>query len=172
MRQKIEIPDEIEIVVEDHILTVKGDGHNVEKEFSYPGIELKKEDGNIILETETDRRQDKAIIGTYKTIIKNAIKGVKDPYEYRLKSVYSHFPTSLAVKGNKVEIQNFMGERYPRKIDLPEGVQAKVEDDDLVVTGSDKEKVGLAASRVEQACYKGNRDPRKFQDGVYLYKRN
>ncbi|MDY6777767.1 MAG: 50S ribosomal protein L6, partial [Candidatus Nanohaloarchaea archaeon] len=114
------------------------------------------------------RRNDRAVFGTYVSHVQNMIEGVQEGYEYRLKTVYAHFPMSVKVEGDQVVIQNFIGERAPRRVDVMDNVDVEVNDDEVVVTGPSKERVSQTAARIEQACTKGSRDPRKFQDGVYL----
>ena len=42
------------------------------------------------------------------------------------------------------------------------------EQDDVTVTGSDREKVGQTAANIERACKIKKRDRRVFQDGIYI----
>ncbi|PSH01678.1 MAG: 50S ribosomal protein L6, partial [Nanohaloarchaea archaeon SW_10_44_10] len=69
---------------------------------------------------------------------------------------------------NKVLIENFMGERNPREISVEDGVTVEIDGEDLTIRGPDKDAVSQTAGKIEQACKKGNRDPRTFQDGVYI----
>jgi large subunit ribosomal protein L6 len=85
-----------------------------------------------------------------------------------MKGVYAHFPMTIKQEGNKVVIENFMGERHPRKVDIMDGVTVEVDGEDLTLRGADKDAVSQTAARIEQMCHKGNRDPRTFQDGVYI----
>ena len=43
------------------------------------------------------------------------IKGVTKGFEYKMKTVFSHFPIKTSVEGNDFVIQNFLGERSPRR---------------------------------------------------------
>jgi large subunit ribosomal protein L6 len=40
--------------------------------------------------------------------------------------------------------------------------------DEVTITGIDKELVGTTAARIERATHVRNRDPRVFQDGIYI----
>lgn len=68
-------------------------------------------------------------------------------------------------------IQNFLGERYPRKAEILETVKVEVKGEIITVTGIDKEKVGQTAANIERATKVKNRDIRVFQDGIYIVKR-
>ena len=100
------------------------------------------------------------------------VKGLDEGFEYRLKAVFSHFPMTLKVEGNKLTITNMLGEKVPRVAKLPwtpSEVQVKIEGkSDIIVTGADREKVGQTAANIERACKVKKRDPRVFQDGIYI----
>jgi len=168
MEEIIEIPDDVEVEKERFTVTVKSGGDTVRKEFSSPRIDVELDDGEVRLVTNGDDRKSRAMIGTYRAHINNMIEGVQEGYVYRLKTVYAHFPMNVKKSNGEVVIQNFIGERAPRHVDILEGVSVDIDDDEITVTGPDKEKVSQTAASIEQECYKGTRDPRRFQDGVYI----
>ena len=45
--EKIEIPEEIEISIENNEVSIKYNGKEHRRKFSYYGIEIKKEDNNV-----------------------------------------------------------------------------------------------------------------------------
>lgn len=168
--RRVEIPDEVDIAVDDaiHRVTVSGDEKELSRRLDHPAVTIEVDGNEVVVSTDSKKRDHAAIVGTYASHIQNMIDGVRGGYEYRLKSFYAHFPMDFNVQGNEFVIKNFIGERAPRHISIPDGVNVQVDDEDVVVTGADKEKVGQTAANIEQACYKGNRDPRKFQDGIYI----
>ena len=168
MEEIIEIPEEVEVEKERFTVTVKADGNTVEKKFSSPKVDIELEDGKVLLKTSNEDRKSRAMIGTYRAHINNMVEGVQEGYVYKLKTVYAHFPMNVKKSNGEVVIQNFIGERAPRHVDILEGVSVDIDDDEITVTGPDKEKVSQTAANIEQECYKGTRDPRRFQDGVYI----
>ena len=104
--------------------------------------------------------------------MRNMVKGLDQGFEYRLKAVFSHFPMTLKVDGNSFTITNMLGEKVPRVAKLPwtpSDVEVKIENKtDVIVKGADREKVGQTAANIEMACKVKKRDPRVFQDGVYI----
>ena len=97
------------------------------------------------------------------------VKGVTDGFTYTLKALYSHFPMTLAVQGNKLIVNNYFGERVPRSANILAGVDVKVQNKtEVVVTGIDKEAVGQTAANIERSTTVKKRDRRVFQDGIYL----
>ncbi len=168
MEREIEIPEDLEVEKEGDIIKISSGDKEVEKEFGHPKTSVELEDGSVKISTKSDKRDNKAILGTYASHIQNMIEGVKDDYVYKLKTVYAHFPMTVKTEGNEVVIQNFIGERAPRRVEIMENVSVNVDNDEVTVRGPDKENVSQTAARIEQECSKGTRDPRKFQDGIYL----
>jgi large subunit ribosomal protein L6 len=65
-------------------------------------------------------------------------------------------------------VTNYFGERVPRRAQILDGVQVKIENKtDIIVSGSDKELVGQTAANIERCTTVKNRDRRVFQDGIY-----
>lgn len=169
MQEKVELPAEVKAERKGGKIIISGEsGPEVEKRLDHPRVNITIREEEILLTTEGVSKQEKSLLGTFRSIIDNMVEGVQEEYTYQLKNVYAHFPASVKVQGNKVVIENFLGERQPRRVQIEAGVNVEVDDDQVMVRGPDKEKVGLVAGRIEQACYKGNFDPRKFQDGVYI----
>jgi large subunit ribosomal protein L6 len=88
-----------------------------------------------------------------------------------MKIVYNHFPIQAKIAGERVEIANFLGEKQARYAKIVEGVKVKVQGDELILTGTNRESIGNTAANVEQACKVRDRDPRVFQDGIYITNR-
>ncbi|MBW9221175.1 50S ribosomal protein L6 [Methanothermococcus sp. SCGC AD-155-M21] len=168
IREEIEIPDNVSVDVNGSEITVKSGGKELKRVLSYPGIVIKKEDNKVVIECLYPRKKHAAIIGTFLSHIENMIKGVTEGFEYKLKIRYAHFPMKVVVKGNEVIIDNFLGEKHPRKAKIMDGVTVKVSGEDIIVKGIDKEKTGQTAANIEQATRVKGRDIRVFQDGIYI----
>ena len=167
IKEKITIPDNVEVTIENNNLTVKGEKGSISRVFTHPKIDLKINNKIIELSCKKPRRKDKAVTGAFAAHIKNMIKGVTEGFEYKMKTVFSHFPVKTSVEGNEFVIQNFLGERSARKAKILDGVAVEVKGDDITIQGVDKEKVGQTAANIERATAVKNRDVRVFQDGVY-----
>ncbi|RLF42041.1 MAG: 50S ribosomal protein L6 [Thermoplasmata archaeon] len=167
IEEKIVIPEGVEATLEDTRLTIKGEKGVLSREFSHPQIKISISDGSIVISCRNPRRKQAALVGTFKAHIKNMFHGVTNGFEYRMKTVYSHFPIKTMVDGNYFVIQNFLGERHPRKALILEGVSVEIKGDEVIVKGIDKEKVGQTVANIERATIVKNRDVRVFQDGVY-----
>ena len=169
IKETVNIPEGVEFSLKDDIVHVKGEKGVVSKSLSHPRITMNVKNNVVeIICKDSPNRKEKALIGTYKAHIKNMIKGVTEGFEYRMKTVYSHFPIKTSVEGNEFIIQNFLGERSSRRAKILENVTVEVKGEDVTISGVDKEKVGQTVANIERATRVKHRDIRVFQDGVYL----
>ena len=135
-------------------------------------MKIEKIDNKIVLKTDSDRRRIKAVAGASEADIKNMIKGVTKGVTYKLKIVYSHFPINLKLQGNSLLIENFLGEKYPRKAQILNGATVNIKGRDIEVQGIDKEVVAQTAANIEHATSIKKWDPRVFQDGIYIHEKD
>ncbi len=174
-KEELEIPADVKVTLEGgHHIRIKGSNGNITKDFSHiRGIKVSVEKNKIIFITNFPKSGTLALIKTVVSIINNLIIGVQTNYKYVSKICYSHFPCNCEVKSDKKEIHvvNFLGERAPRKAKYPDNVKVEVKGDDVYFIGPDKEALGQTAANVKRACRIRKKDPRVFQDGVYLYKK-
>lgn len=170
--EEIEIPQGISVDIEGMKIKVKGPKGEVEKDFSHiSGVELRKEDNKIIIETTFADRRKKASFYSIKAHIENMFTGVINGYRYYLKIIYTHFPVTVKVSGNEVQIQNLIGEKNIRRAKILPGVKVTVKGEDIVVEGQDIEKVSQTAANIELASKITGYDRRVFADGIYMYKK-
>lgn len=167
-RDRIKIPDGVTAKLSGRTLTVKGPKGELARTLRVSRVDLKIEGGEIVIECDLPRRAEKAELGTFASHVRNMMQGVQNGYEYRLKTVFAHFPIKTTVKGNVFVIENFLGERSARKATILPGVKVDVKGDQVVCTGIDLEKVSQTAANIETATHIRNRDIRVFQDGIYI----
>ena len=169
IHHEIEIPEGVTITVEDgHHTIVKGPKGELDRAFRYRGVRLRVDDGKVVIHKDLPRREHKAICGTYRAHVANMIHGVTEGFTYELKIVYNHFPIKAAVQGDVFVIENFLGERHPRKANILPGVKVQVKGQDVTVEGIDRGAVGQTAANIEKASRVRGRDIRVFQDGIYI----
>ncbi len=166
-KEQITIPDGVSATIENNIITIKGEKGEISRTFSHPKINIKINGNYIDIRSKNVRRKDKALIGTFIAHINNMIKGVSQGFEYKMKTVFSHFPIKTSVEGKEFVIQNFLGERSARKARILDGVTVEVNGEEVTVQGFDKERVGQTVANIERATLVKRRDVRVFQDGVY-----
>ena len=169
----IQVPDDVEVNVEGHKVTVKGAKGTLTRDFSHVSISIDvKDDETVRVWAEWPRKKEAALVGTIYSHIQNMITGVEKGFTYKLKIVFSHFPMSVKVQDKTVLIENFTGERRERKVKIIGDVRVKVQSEDVIVSGINLENVSQTAANIEQATKVKNKDPRVFLDGIYVYERN
>lgn len=167
LREEIPVPEGVEVTIDKEV-TVKGPKGELKRKFKQGNVTIKQEDSMVVLESRFPKKKDKAMLGTIKSHISNMIQGLTEGFTYRMKIVYAHFPMTVKAAKEKVTIENFLGERYPRTAKIVGSAQVKIQGDEVTVTGVNKEDVGQTMANLEQATKIKGRDPRVFQDGIYL----
>lgn len=171
MERVVEIPDGVTVKAEKFRLEIKGKKGKVIKIFRNEYVFLKVDGKNIRIITEREKKADIAMLGTWASIIKSAFTGVTQGFVYTLKIVYAHFPVKVSVKGSELILDNFLGEKSPRKLELRPDVKVAVKGDTVTVEGSDLELLGNTAARIEKLSKIKGFDPRVFQDGIYIVRK-
>jgi len=166
--QTIEIPEGVEVKIEDGVVTAKGSEGENKREFNFENLEIKTEGNKITIGNKKATKKEKRMMNTITAHINNMIKGVQEKFEYQLKVCSSHFPISVKAEGNNVEVKNFLGEKIPRNVKIPEGADIKINKDIITITSIDREIAGQAAANFEIATKIRGRDKRVFQDGIWI----
>jgi len=172
LAEEIGIPSEITLKLDGMKILVKGPKGEAQRDFSHATkVEIRKTGDALSIRALSDRKHTRSLIMTMKTQISNMILGVTKGFTYKLKIAHSHFPISVKVDKDKhlIQIENFIGERYPRFAAIDGNVEVTVKGDDVIISGSDKQSVGQTSTNIGRACRIREKDPRVFQDGIYLY---
>lgn len=165
----IQAPDDVEITLDGRKVTVKGVKGTLTRDFFHTPISMEKNGKTVRIWAQWPRKKEAALVGTVYSHVQNMITGVRKGFTYKLKIVFSHFPISVKIKGKTVLIENFTGERNPRKAKIIGVAEVKIQSEDIVVRGIDLEDVSQTAANIEQATKVKKKDPRVFLDGIYVY---
>jgi large subunit ribosomal protein L6 len=168
MEYKVEIPEKVDVHIQHGVFTVKGPKGEVKRSFVFPKIMIEKKDNNVVFSTKKPTKREKAAIFSTEAHLKNMFKGSLNGCLYKLKICSGHFPMKVTLKGNLLEVKNYMGETVPRKMTIKQGVDVKVAEPEITVNSVDKELAGQTAAAIEQLTRRANFDRRVFQDGIYI----
>ncbi|MCL4449897.1 MAG: 50S ribosomal protein L6 [Candidatus Thermoplasmatota archaeon] len=171
MEKVIEIPKGVKVKLEGFAFEAQGPKGKVNKIFKNEYVTMELKDKNIRIYTKREKKTDIAVVGTWASIVNSAFIGVTKGFIYTMKIVYAHFPVKVTVKGNQVLLDNFLGEKSPRKITLGPETKVTVKGDLVTVEGSDLEETGNAAASIERMSKIKGFDPRVFQDGIYIVRK-
>ena len=167
--ETIQIPDTVQLTIEGRKVIVKGPKGTLTRDFSHEPVSLEMNDKIVRIWVQWPRKKESALVGTIRSHIQNMITGVTKGFTYKLKIVFSHFPISTKIKEKTFLIENFTGERSPRKSKIVGDVQVKIQGEDIVVQGINLEEVSQTAANIEQSTKVRRKDPRIFLDGLYVF---
>jgi large subunit ribosomal protein L6 len=168
----ITIPEGVTVNLDDHKVTVRGTKGTLQRDFSHMPVSISADGNNVRVWAEWPRKKEAALVGTIDSHIQNMITGVTKGFTYKLKIVFSHFPISVKVQDKYVMIENFTGERRPRRAKIIGDVRVKVEAEDIIVQGLNLEDVSQTSANIETTTRVRRKDPRIFLDGLYVFERN
>src|SRR5207248_3517375 len=131
-------------------VVVKGPKGTLERPLPQ-GIELKVEDGNVVVDRPDDTQQSRALHGLTRSLVANMVKGVSDGYEKVLDIVGVGFRAELV--GGKA-IRMYVGYSHSIEVHPKPGITFEVGQETntrqffLRIKGIDKETVGQQAAEI------------------------
>lgn len=167
-KYNVEIPEKVTVNIDNGLFKVKGPKGEVSRRFVFPKIQITVEGKNIVFFAKKPTKREKAAIFSTEAHLKNMFKGVTEGCIYKLKICSGHFPMKVSYKGNVLEVKNYMGETVPKKLIIKPGVELKIQEPEIIVSGVDKELTSQVAASIEQMTRRANFDRRIFQDGIYI----
>lgn len=123
-------------------------------------VTLSDDGKEVSVERAVDSRFARAMHGTTRSIINNMITGVTEGYTKELKIVGVGWSASLA--GNKVQLN--VGYADTRIVEIPAGVTAEVKNQDIKISGPDKQLVGQVAAKIRE-----HRKPEPYNGKGIMY---
>ena len=143
-RMPIAIPDGVTVTIaENNQATVKGPKGTLERVLPAE-MDIKQEGSEIIVTRPNDLKKMKSLHGLTRTLIHNMVVGVTAGYEKTLEVNGVGYRASKS--GNKLTLN--LGYSHPVEMSDPEGLEAVVDGNKIIVKGIDKEKVGQYAAEI------------------------
>ncbi|WP_436911765.1 50S ribosomal protein L6 [Halosimplex marinum] len=167
-RTELQIPDEASAEMDHLELTVEGPNGSVTRRLWYPDVSVSVDGDQVVIESDEDDAKTMSTLGTFESHVRNMFHGVTEGWEYEMEVFYSHFPMQVDVEGDEVVIENFLGERAPRRTEIHGDTDVSVSEEQITLSGPDVEAVGQTAADIEQLTRVTDKDVRVFQDGVYI----
>ncbi len=142
-KKVIVIPEGVEVKTERRKVSVKGPKGSLDFEF-HPDMKVAVQEKGIKVETQKNTKLAKSLWGLTRVLISNMIEGVTKGYEKQLELQGVGY--RMAVQGKKLNMA--LGFSHPVEVDIPEGIEAKIEKNIMTISGIDKQKVGQFAASV------------------------
>jgi large subunit ribosomal protein L6 len=145
-KQPVAVPDGVEIDIEPELVSVKGPKGKLAERKSRE-IEVKQEDGQIVVTRPTDRGEHRALHGLTRSLIANMVEGVTNGFEKRLEIQGVGYRANL--QGTKLVLA--LGYSHPVEIDAPPEIDFEVPlPTRIVVRGISKQVVGEVAANIRK----------------------
>lgn len=140
----IAIPDGVEVKIDGNVITAKGPKGTESVEFPSE-IEVLIQDKEVLVNRRADDRKSRSLHGLFRTLVSNAIVGVKTPFEKKLEIVGVGY--RAAMQGSDINLS--LGYSHPVIVQAPKGITISVEaNTKITVSGSNKQMVGDVAASI------------------------
>jgi large subunit ribosomal protein L6 len=145
-KQPIAVPDGVEVSIEPELVSVKGPKGELSERKSRE-IEVRQENGEVVVTRPTDRGEHRALHGLTRSLIANMVEGVTNGFEKRLEIQGVGYRAQL--QGNKLVLA--LGYSHPVEMDAPSGIDFEVpQPTRVVVRGISKQAVGEVAANIRK----------------------
>ena len=145
-RMPVAIPAGVTVeIAEGNVVTVKGSKGTLVRELPKE-MDIKMEDGHVIVTRPNDLKKRKALHGLTRTLIHNMVVGVSEGYTKTLE--VNGVGYKAAKQGKKLVLS--LGYSHPVEMEDPEGLETTVDGNKIIVKGISKEKVGQYAAEIRE----------------------
>lgn len=143
-RMPVTIPEGVTVEIAGaNQVTVKGPKGTLEKTLPKE-MAIKVEDGHVLVSRPNDLKKMKSLHGLTRSLIQNMVTGVTKGYSKVLE--VNGVGYRAAKQGKKLVLT--LGYSHPVEMEDPEGLESKVDGNQIIVEGTDKQKVGQYAADI------------------------
>ncbi|HJL67679.1 MAG: 50S ribosomal protein L6 [Nitrosopumilus sp.] len=168
-QDQVDIPEGVKVTQKKHMLSFEGPLGKTFKSFRTIPVNIEISEDKILLKAIGDKKRDYAILHTARSIIRNICEGLIVGYTIKMKVVFAHFPITVKVDGKDILIENFQGERAPRKTKVVGNTKVTPKGEDVILTGEVWTDITQTAANIELKTKVKNKDHRVFLDGIYVF---
>ena len=144
----IEIPAGVTVTVKDNVVTVKGPKGQLEQAVN-PDLDVKIEDGHVIVIRPTDEKEHRSQHGLYRALIHNMVVGVSTGYKKEMELVGVGY--RAAANGQVLELSLGFSHAIYLKLPPEVKVEAKAERNKnplLSLESGDKQLLGQVCAKI------------------------
>jgi large subunit ribosomal protein L6 len=145
-KQPIAVPEGVMVSIEPELVRVNGPKGELSERVSR-AMDVKQDDGQIIVTRPTDRGEHRALHGLTRSLIANMVEGVTNGFEKRLEIQGVGYRAQL--QGKKLVLS--LGYSHPVEVEAPDGIDFEVpQPTQIVVRGISKQAVGEVAAIIRK----------------------
>lgn len=146
-KKSINIPDGVEIKVENTRVIVSGPKGKLEQKITNKfEIVEDKENKELLIKLKKESKANSALWGLFRSLIFNMVQGVTEGFQKKLEIKGVSY--RAAVQNNNLILN--LGLSHPVEIIAPEGIIFEVDKNSITVSGIDKQLVGQMAAKVRE----------------------
>ena len=139
----INIPAGVNIDLKGTLVKVKGQKGSLEYQV-HRDMNISERDGTILVNRNSDAREQRAIHGTTRQMIHNMVVGVSEGFSKELEIIGVGYQAQ--VEGTRLRLQ--LGYSHDIYFDMPEGITVTANRTEVKVEGIDKQLVGAVAAKI------------------------
>ena len=170
-QDEVVIPEGITVTQKKHMLTFVGPLGKTHKSFRLIPVDVKIVENKLVLKAIGSKKKDYAILHTARSLLRNICEGLIVGYTIKMKIVFAHFPVTVKVEGKNIIIENFQGERAPRRTVIVGNTKVVPGGEDIILTGEVWTDITQTAANIELKTKVKNKDHRVFLDGIYAFEK-
>lgn len=145
-KKPIEIPEGVKVEISDKEIKVSGPKGEL-KQALHHEVKAESKDGKILVSPKSElSKKGRGLWGLYRALIANMVEGTSKGFERKLEIEGVGFKAN--VEGENLVLN--LGFTNPVKIEKIPGVSFAVEKNVIIVSGSDKERVGHMAALIRK----------------------
>ena len=139
----INIPAGVNIDLKGTLVKVKGQKGSLEYQV-VKDMNISEHDGTVLVNRNSDAREQRAIHGTTRQMIHNMVVGVSEGFSKELEIIGVGYQAQ--VQGTRLRLQ--LGYSHDIYFDMPEGITVTANRTEVKVEGIDKQLVGAVAAKI------------------------
>ena len=139
----INIPAGVNIDLKGTLVKVKGQKGSLEYQV-HRDMNISERDGTVLVNRNSDAREQRAIHGTTRQMIHNMVVGVSEGFSKELEIIGVGYQAQ--VEGTRLRLQ--LGYSHDIYFDMPEGITVTANRTEVKVEGIDKQLVGAVAAKI------------------------
>ncbi|WP_215742802.1 50S ribosomal protein L6 [Mesomycoplasma hyorhinis] len=157
----LQIPEDVEVNINNSLVTIKGKLGTLSREFS-SFISIEKVENTLLTKRTSEEKNIKQLHGTTNSLLQGMLTGVSKGFSKELEIKGVGYRATLKDK----TLELLLGYSHPVLVDLPQDLTLEVPKPTVVVVkGIDKQRVGELAAQIRQ-----KRKPNPYSGKGVAYK--
>jgi large subunit ribosomal protein L6 len=144
-KKPIPVPEGVQVTIEEERVVVEGQHGRLEQCYEPEMVEIKFEDGQVVVRRRDEEKEHRARHGLYRSLIANMVQGVVEPYSKTL--IFKGLGYRARPQGRTLELE--LGYSHPIRYEVPAGAEVEVPaQGQIIIRSPDKQLVGQVAAKI------------------------